>query len=129
MLKNIVPREWKTETRYFIAYDDGHGNGAGFDCDEHGNPSAHLTDVAKANLEWCKAHPEKYRRAGEIVAFENTYVVPGHGTCVCGEEVTLENQYMGACECPKCGRWYNLFGESLLPPNRWELETDLGRYF
>lgn len=124
MLKNIIPRERKFETSYMLAYDDGHWNGYMFDCDEHGIPLDSLTDTALKMLESCKTHPEKFARAGEIVSFDRSYVEPAHGTCECGEVVTLENQYLGACECTKCGRWYNLFGESLLPPDQWELCED-----
>lgn len=27
---------------------------------------------------------------------------------------------MGACQCPKCGKWYNIFGQALLDPEFWE---------
>lgn len=29
-------------------------------------------------------------------------------------------RHLGACEWPTCGQWYNLFGQKLLPPDRWE---------
>lgn len=41
------------------------------------------------------------------------------GECKCGAEVPLMDQYMGACECPGCGQWYNLSGQELLPPEEW----------
>lgn len=44
---------------------------------------------------------------------------PAVGICVCGMEVELVNQYMGACQC-ECGRWYNLFGQRLIDPKYWE---------
>ena len=36
------------------------------------------------------------------------------------ETVYLYDRYRAACQCPKCGRWYNLFGQELLPPEMWE---------
>lgn len=126
MLRNLALSKRETFVTYHLAYDDGHGNGYWFPCDEHGTPSKALTEAALQNLEWCKAHPEQFKRAGEVATLEREYVEPAHGTCYCGEEVVLENQYYGACECPRCGRWYNLFGQSILPPGQWEgiCETD-----
>lgn len=118
MLKNMTSRERKTIIRFELVFDDGHNNGFGFPCDERGNPM-NLQDAGKKNLEWCKAHPEKFVRANEVVTIRQSYTEPAHGTCICGATVILENQYYGACQCPECGRWYNLFGESLLPPDQW----------
>lgn len=50
----------------------------------------------------------------------NGYKPPAYGTCHCGGTVELTDEYMGACECPNCGQWYNLFGQELLPPDMWE---------
>lgn len=38
------------------------------------------------------------------------------------DEYELVNQYQGACPCPKCGQWYNLFGQELINPQYWEEE-------
>ena len=48
------------------------------------------------------------------------YRTNAEGRCRCGETVELYDQYMGACECPKCGQWYNLSGQELVPPRYWE---------
>lgn len=118
MLKNMTSRERKTIVRFELVFDDGHNCGFGFPCDESGN-LMNLNDDAKKNLEWCKAHPEKFVRVNEVVTIRQTYTEPAHGTCICGATVILENQYYGACQCPECGRWYNLFGQSLLSPDQW----------
>ena len=125
MLKNITNREPKTFTEYHLVYDDQKGNGCWFPCDKDGNLEG-MTEAALKNLENCKAHPEKFARSGEVVATERTYIEPAHGTCDCGKEVVLENQYYGSCQCPKCGRWYNLFAQEILPPDKWgdDLEED-----
>ena len=119
MLTSIVRGAHITETRYELVFDDGHGNGAGFPCDASGN-IINLRPEAVANLAWCMEHPEKFKRAGEVVEYHRTYKEEDYGICDCGETVYLGNQYMGACQCPKCGKWYNLFGQSLLPPEAWE---------
>lgn len=119
MLKNMTPREQKTFVFFRLCFDYDDNGGYGFPCDEYGN-LLNLTDEAKKNLEWCKAHPEKFVRFNEVVAIRQTYTEPARGTCVCGATVILEDQYYGACKCPNCDRWYNLFGQSLLPPECWE---------
>ncbi len=118
MLKNMTSREQKTFVRYELVFDDGHNNGFAFPCNESGVVEK-LHEAGKKNLEWCKAHPEEFVRANEVVTIRQNYTEPAHGTCDCGATVVLENQYCGACQCPQCGHWYNLFGESILPPERW----------
>lgn len=49
-----------------------------------------------------------------------SYVEPALARCTCGTEFALTDEYMGACSCPNCGRWYNLFGQSLRNPSEWE---------
>ena len=96
MLTNIIRGEYVTEVRYELAFDDGYGNGYGFPCDANGVVDGGLTSDALRNLE------------------------EDQGTCRCGETVYLHDQYRAACQCQKCGRWYNLFGQELLPPEMWE---------
>lgn len=35
------------------------------------------------------------------------------------ELIDLWDEYLGACECPNCGRWYNIMGQELNPPSTW----------
>ena len=121
MLKNIIHGEIETQTEYNLVYDDGHGNGFGFPCNASGSV-INLRPEAVANLAWCTEHPEKFARAGVVVERHWSWRNPDKDTCFCGETVTLENQYHGACQCPKCGQWYNLFGEELLPPDQWGMD-------
>ena len=44
---------------------------------------------------------------------------PAEGICECGKTNRLEEDHLGACQCPYCGRWHNLFGEELEPPEKW----------
>ena len=119
MIKNFKPREWKTETYYELCFDDGHGNGYGFPCDKDGNASLQYEEARK-NLAYCLGHPERYARYNTVVRKENRYVEDASGVCYCGNHVRLHDQYMGACECERCGQWYNLSGQELVPPERWE---------
>lgn len=120
MLKNYVPSETKTAVEFHIVFDDGSGSaGFWFACSNNGE-IAEMPDEARENYRWCMEHPEKFSRWNEIERTESTYREPGHGTCICGTEVELYDQYYGACQCPNCGRWYNLFGQSLVAPEHWE---------
>ena len=123
MLKNFVPSRTVERIECVLAFDDGEGNGYAFPCDMAGN--LNLSDMSKTALEnyaSCMASPDKFVRFNEVVACRSTYQEPGHGTCRCGAEIQLWDQYYGACSCENCGRWYNLFGQSLLPPEQWELD-------
>ena len=119
-MQNIVYPEREKSEWYTVEFWYDEDGGFSFPCDETGKPLFDdTTDVAKENYEWCMAHPEKFVRFNEVRHHVSHYKPNAHGTCVCGAEVELYDQYMGACECPNCGRWYNLFGQSLVPPNQW----------
>lgn len=107
--------------RQFTRNGEYFGNGFSFPCDENGNLCEDLTDAAKNNYEWALSHPEKFTDDG-IVKTVRRYTVPAINKCKCGYEFDLYSQYMGACECPACGQWYNLSGQELLPPDQWDKE-------
>ena len=119
MLKNIVPRERKTIVEYSIDFDLDENSGFTFPCDAEGNLLDPDNDCMMRNYRNCMEHPEKFVRWNKLVRRHRTYTEPAHGTCVCGREVELYDQYYGACSC-ECGRWYNLFGQELLPPEQWQ---------
>ena len=125
MIKDFKQGERVTITEYQIAFDDGYNNGFGFPCDKDGNPLT-LDDnpAAKRNYEYCMAHPEEFVRHNEVVAFTRTYRENNSGICDCGNRIELYNSYLGACECPHCGRWYNTFGQELNPPETWSEGDD-----
>lgn len=122
MLHNYVPSKYYTAVDYELVFDDGYNNGYSFPCDENGNllQSEEENPAAHANMRWCLEHPEKFERFNKIIKYTRQVKDNTHGTCICGHEVELWNQYMGACQCPECGRWYNLFGQELVPPEHWE---------
>jgi len=125
MLKNYTPAEYREEMSYELAFDDGCNNGYGFPCDKDGRllESEEQNPVAHKNYRYCMAHPEQFERFNKVIAQRYRARENAHGTCVCGAEVELYDQYLGACECPKCGRWYNLFGQELLHPKYWGEDT------
>lgn len=118
MLKNITRREYTYEREYYLAFDDSEGNGFAFPCDAHGNLLP-MEDAAMRNYKDCMAHPEKWERWNKVEFYTRKHVTPAHGTCTCGREVALIDEYCGACQC-ECGRWYNLFGQELVAPEHWE---------
>lgn len=120
MLKNIVPRTSEEITEYAIEFMYEKNCGLSFDCDENGklNP---MGPEAKPNYDYAMSHPEAYPYCfNKLTKRTRTFVNPAYGTCYCGNTVILENEYMGACQCSKCGRWYNLFGQSLKDPEYWD---------
>lgn len=120
MLQNIVPRRPEEIVEYSIDFMYEKNCGLGFDCDENGNIEF-ACEAAKANYEYAMSHPEEYPYCfNKLTKRTRTFVNPAYGTCYCGNTVTLENEYMGACQCSKCGRWYNLFGQMLKDPKYWE---------
>lgn len=56
----------------------------------------------------------------EVVTETYSYTEPAEGRCSCGNIVHLTAQHLGACQCSKCGTWYNLFGQQLVAPEYWE---------
>ena len=118
MIKNYTPSEWKTNTEYNLCFDDGHHNGFAFPCTEAGEPI--LNDCNRSNYEFCVANPERFVRYNKVVKYSWRYRQNAHGTCYCGEEIELYDQYLGACQCEKCGQWWNMSGQALVPPSEWE---------
>ena len=128
MLKNYVGREHKKEIHFSLEFTDGHGNGYSFPCDAAGNVFPLEYQCARDNLQYCLDHPEEFEVWKEVQREVRKYTEPAHGTCSCGREVYLWDQYYGACEC-ECGKWYNLFGQELLPPDQWELDPAEEEYW
>ena len=119
MLKNIVPRTPVELIERSIDFSDNMGNGFSFDCDTNGKP-VFKCEEAKRNYEYAMSHPELFTyEFNKLNVRRRTYIEPAHGTCSCGARVTLIDQYYGACACPKCNTWYNLFGQELIDPEYW----------
>ena len=131
MLKDFVRAEYKTVIERALEFrygDDWADGGFSFPCDENGKVLPLENGTASANLEWCMAHPEKFKAYAEVHVNRRRVKEPAHGKCVCGREVELWDQYYGACSC-ECGRWYNLFGQELLSPEHWETDPSMDEYY
>ena len=128
MLKNYVGREYKEEIHFSLEFTDGEGSGYSFPCDQAGNVFPLEYQCARDNLQYCLDHPEEFVDWKRVEREVRKYTEPAHGTCSCGREVYLWDQYYGACEC-ECGKWYNLFGQELLPPDQWELDPAEEEYW
>lgn len=128
MLKNYVTEtETRREYSREFTYLDG-CSGFSFTCDKDGNFPEDMHECAKANYAWAMQHPEEFSEFDHFTV-RVQHFTHRHGTCSCGAEVELWDQYWGACQCPKCGRWYNLFGQELLPPEQWETDPSEDEYW
>ena len=121
MIRDFKPARQATYSRTTIefGYIDDENSGFTFNCDTNGKP-VFACDAAKQNYEYCLAHPELFSVFNERITRDTQYIEPATGTCHCGAELELRNEYRGACECPTCGQWYNLFGQELCDPDGWD---------
>ena len=118
-MQNFKRSHVEETVSYELTSDDGFHNGFELPCDAEGNVLPDLNEAAQKNLAYCLAHPEKFARHNKVVPFVHRVRIPASGTCRCGQEVELSNQYYGSCQCPNCGQWYSMSGNELLPPDRW----------
>lgn len=126
MMKNYEPAAYRTVVDYELVFDDGRNNGFGFPCNRDGKllESEEQNPAAHENYRNCLKHPGRFARFNKVVRYERSVRDNARGTCICGSEVELYGQYLGACQCPGCGRWYNLFGQELLPPDKWQEDSE-----
>lgn len=124
MIQNYTPSQYRTIIEYSKVFDDGHRNGFSFPCDENGRVFDDLNPAALKNYNWCLENPERFVRFDKVVKESWTVRDDAHGTCHCGNEVYLYDEYYGACQCGECGQWYNLSGQELLPPEDWQENLD-----
>lgn len=117
MLQIIKEKERIEEIYYTYDFDRGDGSGFTFPCDEQGNIK--LNENNTESYKFCMDNLKDFSWKG-VRRHKCNYTEPAIAKCECGEEFELINQYMGACECPNCGQWYNLFGQELNSPQYWE---------
>ena len=125
MLKIIKERTTHTEVEYHIEFTDADGCGFRFPCDSNGNIQfSVIPELRKAQLDnynYAMSNKERFtQQYAEFVTRRYTVTDDAVGRCICGAEVELSDQYQGACSCPGCERWYNRYGQELLPPEYWE---------
>lgn len=119
--KIITQRRKVTKVEYRLNFDITNDGGYAFDCDENGRVFDDLPKDALVNYEWCLSHPEKFIRPAYVSKYKWSYMENAVAQCShCRTQFELYDEYAGACECPKCEQWYNLFGQELLPPEEWE---------
>jgi len=122
MIKDFKNGEIVEDTYYELRFYVDECGGFAFLCDKDGNVifNENTTEAAIENYHWCMEHPEKFPYYfNHVVKQVHRYREPNSGTCHCGEKIALVNEYLGACECPKCGQWYNLWGQELKNPETW----------
>ena len=120
MAKILSESKYVEKTYYSYDFDINKDGGFTFPCDENGIidfPS--LNDGAKQNLIYCLNNTSKFKSIGKR-KHGYSYKEPAVLKCNCSAEFPLINEYLGACECPECGQWYNLFGQELENPSEWE---------
>ena len=125
MLKIIRERSAHTEVEHYIEFTDEDGAGFSFPADLSGkiiyDSDPEIAQAQRDNYNYAMSHKERFtRQYNEFVTRKYNVIDNAVGRCVCGEEVELYDQYQGACSCPKCGQWYNLFGQSLVDPEYWD---------
>ncbi len=124
MLKIIRERRPIKFKEYTIEYryKDDPEAGSSFPATSQGDPDfSAMGPEMRANYEACLTD-ERLTEA-EFTKHEWTYMNPAIGLCSCGKEVVLEGGYEGATQC-ECGKWYNLFGQSLIDPKYWYRDED-----
>ena len=126
-MKIISERHKVTKTWHELCFEDQPYCGFGFPCDENGNVEP-LNPAAQQNYEDCMAG--KYPHLHKFIRERNdTHTQPAIGICdKCKSEVQLVDEYCGATEC-ECGEWYNLSGQSILPPEQWQEPIDSEDYY
>ena len=120
MIKNIIPRRPVEVTEYTREFTNEDGGGYAFKANAKGEVIFE-NECQKRNYIYAMCHPEEFPvQYNEFVTVKRTYTEPAVGTCICGNEVALIDEYLGACQCENCGRWYNVFGQELIAPEYWE---------
>jgi len=68
-------------------------------------------------------HDPEYIDFG-VQELHRKYMEPAVGKCSCGGKVVLDGSYMGVSQCGCCGKWYDMNGHEMNPPEQWEEPID-----
>ena len=128
MLEIIKERKVRYEKEYYINFDCKDDHSCGFIFPAYFNDETpafdKMTEEAKKNYYACLADKDTYDRWFE--EREVRVVDYAVGKCKCGHEVELVDEaWMGAVQCEKCGKWYNIYGQELVDPKYWEEDESL----
>lgn len=124
MIKIIKQREPETIIDRYLEffYKDDPDAGFVFPALPNGEPD--LANMPKeAILNYNNCMNDDRLDGPEFRVEKREYMSPAIGKCICGREVVLDGDYNGAVMCD-CGKWYNLFGQELLPPEYWEDDNE-----
>jgi hypothetical protein len=121
MIQDYKPSYTEECEEYSLLFYVDRTGGLSFPCDKEGKVDMKsLQEPAARNYQFAMEHPEKYPYAWKkIEKCVRRFRNPASGVCKCGTRILLTNDYMGACECPECGQWWNLSGQELKPVERW----------
>lgn len=126
MIRDFKESYIEEQTEYNLLFYTDRCGGLAFPCDENGHVDLEkLHPAAQRNYVEAMAHPEFFPYAwNELEKRTHSYRNPASGTCNCGERIYLRNKYLGACACPNCGQWWNMFGQELNPVETWSKGED-----
>lgn len=79
-------------------------------------------EMQKRNVEMLNNSPDYIGPIPRVI--DRSYIQPTKAICECNSVIFLEDQYMGASQCPSCGRWHNMFGQTLKDPEYWEVRYE-----
>ena len=139
MIKIISERHTVTHTTFSLDFELKEDRGSGYSfplmngntipipCKKDENNPSEYIPCSEEECTWWKNYlsvkdDREHYEEPFVRKFEYTYTEPAKALCYCGEEIYLTDEYMGACQCPECGRWYNMFGQKLNRPEMWEVE-------
>jgi hypothetical protein len=124
MIKIIKERTPEVIIDYYIEfrYKDDPNAGFCFPALKNGEPDfKKMPEEAILNYNSCLN--DDRLDSPEFTRNKRTYMSPAVGKCSCGREVILDCGHGSAVQC-ECGRWYNLFGQSLIDPKYWYEDED-----
>lgn len=127
MIKDFKRGEYVEKDEYEVRFFRDASGGFAFPCDENGKliVNENTNPAAIENYNWCLNNPDKFKYYfNQIVKQTRRWRENNTGTCHCGQKIELYNEYLGACECPKCGQWYNIWGQELNNPETWSNGDD-----
>lgn len=119
--------EYVEKTDYEVRFFYDASGGFAFPCDKDGNLkiTENTNPAAIENYKWCLGNEEKFKwDFNRVVPIHRRWRENNSGICYCGKRIELYNEYLGACECPHCGQWWNLNGQALNPVETWSSGDD-----
>ena len=126
MIKILKGREAKESKDFSLLFErkSEEGEVAGcdfaFPCDFSGDVYLwHADRALRDNYQFCLNNPHLFH-SPYVQVNTHHWTEPAIGECICGTHIILSGEYYGATQCPTCGRWYNIYGQSLKPPKQWE---------